>query len=169
MKRVVALLVIAVCAVWSVLLLGPRRKERTRAPREATAEVGAATGTAQAPTPSAQRARTTTASKPASSGVAPSASKASGAHASTASARSPGSSASAVSQAARTAFAERPPSEVAPAEGTGELGEGVMSPDYVEMESTFMQEPREGAWAIQHEVKIRELFYASDIAERVVL
>jgi len=44
-----------------------------------------------------------------------------------------------------------------------------MSPDFAELEADYTQEPREGAWAIEHERRIRQLLYASELGDHLVI
>jgi len=69
-----------------------------------------------------------------------------------------------------------PPSAAPPApfdpdtaRATGELAEGVLSPDFKAAEESYVQEPRDGPWASKHEAKIREALYQSDLREDVVI
>jgi hypothetical protein len=55
------------------------------------------------------------------------------------------------------------------AQATGELGEGILSPDYKLLEESYVHEPRDGPWASQHEAQIREALYRSDLREDVVI
>jgi hypothetical protein len=52
---------------------------------------------------------------------------------------------------------------------TGELGEGILSPDYKLLEESYVEEARDGAWATQQELRIRNQLLAGDLGERIVL
>lgn len=52
---------------------------------------------------------------------------------------------------------------------TGELGEGILSPEYAEMERSYAHEPRDGAWAEAEEQRLRALLGKSSVASEVVL
>jgi hypothetical protein len=52
---------------------------------------------------------------------------------------------------------------------SGELGEGILSPDFVELETDYVNEHREGPWALAHEMRIRQAIYDAGLAERMVL
>jgi len=54
-------------------------------------------------------------------------------------------------------------------EPTGELGEGILSPDYRLLEESYMREARDGPWATQQELRIRNMLLAADMGPRVVL
>jgi hypothetical protein len=65
-----------------------------------------------------------------------------------------------------------PPAEEQPVktpEATGELGEGVLSPEYTELERHYVEEPRDGEWAVAQEQRIRELFRDQPLAEKVAI
>ena len=64
--------------------------------------------------------------------------------------------------AARTFDPEKP-------EATGELGEGILSPDYKELEQSYVHEPRDGPWASEHERTLRHALFASELRERVLM
>jgi hypothetical protein len=51
----------------------------------------------------------------------------------------------------------------------GELGEGVLSPEFVELERSYVDEPREGPWALAHEQRVRALLRAAPVGRHVVL
>jgi len=51
----------------------------------------------------------------------------------------------------------------------GELGEGVLSPEFTELERGYVDEPREGPWALAHEQKVRELLRAAPLGQHVAL
>jgi hypothetical protein len=52
---------------------------------------------------------------------------------------------------------------------TGELGEGIMSPEYTEMERSYAHEPRDGAWADGEEQRLRAVLGSSPLASTVGL
>lgn len=54
-------------------------------------------------------------------------------------------------------------------EPSGELGEGILSPDFVELETDYVNEHREGPWALAHEQRIRQKLYDADFGERIVI
>jgi hypothetical protein len=54
-------------------------------------------------------------------------------------------------------------------EATGELGEGVLSPEYTELERHYVDEPRDGEWSMQEEQRIRELLHGQPLSEKVAL
>jgi len=62
-----------------------------------------------------------------------------------------------------------PPTRGALSTATGEIGEGIMSPEYVEMERTYAHEPRDGAWAEGEEQRLRGLLDHSPLASAVGL
>src|SRR5436190_24308890 len=47
--------------------------------------------------------------------------------------------------------AEEPAKAAPPRQATGELGEGVLSPEYAELERSYVSEARDGDWARAHE------------------
>jgi hypothetical protein len=51
----------------------------------------------------------------------------------------------------------------------GELGEGVISPEYAEIEQSYADEPRDGPWATAEEQRIRSVLGGSAIGEQVAL
>jgi hypothetical protein len=51
----------------------------------------------------------------------------------------------------------------------GELGEGVLSPDYAAIEQDYVHEVRDGPWALAEEKNLRALLSTSDVAKEVVL
>jgi hypothetical protein len=70
------------------------------------------------------------------------------------------------------------PGAVAPAaEGTaagedplrGELGEGVISPEYAEIEQGYVNEARDGVWAMAEEQRIRAVLSGSAVSPQVAL
>ena len=67
---------------------------------------------------------------------------------------------------------ERPPLEDPPApavELTGELAEGVLSPDYTEHARKYGGEPRDGAWAPAQEQRVRALLATQPWANEVTV
>jgi hypothetical protein len=63
------------------------------------------------------------------------------------------------------------PAPVAPGtepEGSGELGEGLLSPEFRELEQTYIHEPRDGTWAIEQEQRVRQLFRDQPLREQLV-
>jgi hypothetical protein len=54
-------------------------------------------------------------------------------------------------------------------EPTGELGEGILSPDYRLLEESYMREARDGPWATQQELRIRNMLLAAGMGPRIVL
>jgi len=63
----------------------------------------------------------------------------------------------------------RPRFDSEKAQATGELGEGILSPDYKLFEESYVQEPRDGPWAYENERKIRTTLMSSELAERIVI
>ncbi|MFI5308563.1 MAG: hypothetical protein ACHQ53_14485 [Polyangiales bacterium] len=55
------------------------------------------------------------------------------------------------------------------APASGELGEGILSPDFVELERQYSDEPRDGEWALAEEQRVRELLRDQPLAKDVVL
>jgi hypothetical protein len=51
----------------------------------------------------------------------------------------------------------------------GELGEGVRSPEYVEIEEGYVNEPRDGPWATAEEQRVRAVLGGSAVAKDVAL
>jgi hypothetical protein len=51
----------------------------------------------------------------------------------------------------------------------GELGEGVLSPEYVESEQGYVNEPRDGAWATVEEQRVRAVLSGSAVGKDVAL
>lgn len=51
----------------------------------------------------------------------------------------------------------------------GELGEGVLSPEYTEIEESYVNEPRDGAWATAQEQRVRAVLGNSAVAKGVAL
>ena len=62
-----------------------------------------------------------------------------------------------------------PPTRGALSTATGELGEGIMSPEYMEMERSYAHEPRDGAWAEGEEQRLRDVLGKSPLASTVGL
>lgn len=52
---------------------------------------------------------------------------------------------------------------------TGELGEGVLSPEYADSERLYIQEPRDGPWAREQEQRVRDLFEGNPLKAQLVL
>jgi len=52
---------------------------------------------------------------------------------------------------------------------TGELGEGILSPDFVELERQYADEPRDGEWALAEEQRVRALLRNQPLEKNVVL
>jgi hypothetical protein len=52
---------------------------------------------------------------------------------------------------------------------TGEIGQGVRSPEYARFEHSYADEPRDGEWAPAHEQRIRELLHDAALADKVAL
>jgi hypothetical protein len=175
MKRTLALVLLAAVAVWAGLMYEPARAPKAK-PRSAQ--------NAQDPTQEAQGsvARSAEQEQAASSAVGSSA-KAAAARSASSTAKSPapappklrfqgqlntssarGDIASQNAHAARGEAVERP--QVDP---SGELGEGILSPDFVELETDYVNEHREGPWALAHEQRIRQAIYDAGLAERMVL
>jgi hypothetical protein len=74
--------------------------------------------------------------------------------------------------AARGSGTPREPEPEAPVkvpEGTGELGEGVLSPEYAELERHYVDEPRDGEWATAEEQRIRELFHGQELGDKLAI
>jgi len=78
--------------------------------------------------------------------------------------------------ASGTAVARTAPTGVVPdeqaAEGEmprGELGEGVLSPEYAAIEQDYVQEVRDGPWAMAEEKNLRALLSMSEVAKDVAL
>ncbi len=72
---------------------------------------------------------------------------------------------------ATTAPAGAVPSEQA-AEGDmprGELGEGLLSPEYAAIEQDYVHEVRDGPWAMAEEKNLRALLSTSEVAKEVML
>jgi hypothetical protein len=62
------------------------------------------------------------------------------------------------------------PAQKAPArEGTGELGEGILSPEFVEYEQKYAREVRDGDWASAQEERLNELLNNQTFADEVGL
>jgi hypothetical protein len=51
----------------------------------------------------------------------------------------------------------------------GELGEGILSPEYQELEHHYVEEARDGVWAPAHEQSVRALLRDRDLNEKVAL
>lgn len=88
--------------------------------------------------------------------------------------RSLWATASATMRAARDALAPgaQPAPAGPPAPGdvaTGELGEGVLSPEYAAVEREYVYEPRDGEWAAQQEGQIRDLLRGSPLAAQLAI
>jgi hypothetical protein len=64
---------------------------------------------------------------------------------------------------------EHPPEQAIEKEGTGELGEGLLSPEFRELEQTYVHEPREGVWALEQERRLHLLFRDQPLREQLVL
>jgi hypothetical protein len=83
--------------------------------------------------------------------------------------------ASATIRAARDAFVPGPrpvppPEPVSPDQvATGELGEGVFSPEYHALERAYTHEPRDGAWAANEERLIRFSLRATPLNQQLSL
>jgi len=83
--------------------------------------------------------------------------------------------ASATIRAARDAFVPGPrpvpPLEAVPPDqvATGELGEGVFSPEYHALERAYTHEPRDGAWAANEERLIRFSLRATPLNQQLAL
>jgi hypothetical protein len=83
--------------------------------------------------------------------------------------------ASATIRAARDAFVPGPrpipPAEPVPPDqvATGELGEGVFSPEYHALERAYTHEPRDGAWAANEERLIRFSLRATPLNQQLAL
>jgi len=52
---------------------------------------------------------------------------------------------------------------------SGELGEGILSPDFVELERQYADEPRDGEWALAEEQRVRALLRNQPLEKSVVL
>jgi hypothetical protein len=52
---------------------------------------------------------------------------------------------------------------------TGELGEGVLSPEYEDSERLYVTESRDGPWAREQEQRVRDLFERNPPKARLVL
>jgi hypothetical protein len=66
-------------------------------------------------------------------------------------------------------FAAERAKQVAVEVATGELGEGVLSPEYNELEQQYIREPRDGSWARPQEDKVLALFEGHPLQHQVVL
>jgi hypothetical protein len=177
MKGTLTLVIVAAIATWAFLFFP---LEKPKAPRQAGQNEGAhdATPKASEPVPRPGRApEPESAARTTSTAPASAVPRRPGATSSGSSLRpdegrgdvrvigatQPGSTAVGQSQA--------PPAPFDPdkAEATGELAEGIMSPDYKLLEESYVHEPRDGPWASQHEAKIRDALYRSDLREDVVI
>lgn len=179
MKGTVALVVLALVATWAVLFLPPTKPSEPRA--KSTASPHAATpaqpqaavpqpAKPQAPEPeAAEQAAAPPAAAPGARGdTAPSAITSAqgdvrvvGGSATSKPAAPPPRSATQLSESLDDDLGQRKP--------TGELGEGILSPDYKLMEESYIAESRDGTWATQQELRIRNQLLAGDLGERIVL
>jgi hypothetical protein len=175
MKGTLTLVIVAAIATWAFLFFplekpkGPRQAGKTESTHDATPK-------ASEPVPRPGRAPEPEPAEPATSSAPASAvpprpgatSSGSSLPAGRGDVRVIGATqpgASAIGQA------EPPPVAFDPdkAEATGELGEGILSPDYKLLEESYVHEPRDGPWATQHEAKIRDALYRSELREDVVI
>jgi len=182
MKRTIALAMLALGATWAFLFLplakpapaktklAPRAQDATPSPAQEAVPQRAAKAADEPPAASASPAQ-----------QAPAAARTGGPSATpsgTGDVRIIGAN-DTQATAAKTATAQEPRSATQLAralgehveyrEPTGELGEGILSPDYRLQEETFIQEARDGPWATQQELRIRNMLLAAGLGPRVVL
>jgi hypothetical protein len=178
MKGTVAFVVIALAATWAVLFLPTTKPSQPRA-KPASSAHAATPAPPQQAVPSRAKPNAPEPDRP--EAVAPAAPAAPDnamqrAAPSQGDVRIIGGSASATAKPA----APQPPKSstqlsrelgdrVEYREPTGELGEGVLSPDYKLMEESYIEEARDGPWATQQELRIRNLLIAGNLGERIVL
>lgn len=178
MKGTLTLVIVAAIATWAFLFFplekpkGPRQAGKTEGAHDATPKASEPVprpGRAPEPEPAAR----TTSPAPASAvaerpGASSSSSSSSSLPSGSGDVRVIGATppnAAAVGQGQ----APRAPFDPDKAEATGELGEGILSPDYRLLEESYVHEPRDGPWATQHEAKIRDALYRSELREDVVI
>jgi hypothetical protein len=177
MKRAVGLVLFTACAVWGVLLLDLRGGREKRSATDAQTDASQAVGSAPH-VPIAERTKLEPSAKAPAQASVPK-TRAAAQESSSTTLRGPGSGDVRVigAQAATRSGPTKPggantsaaTAQARGEEATGELGEGIMSPDFVELEADYTQEPREGAWAIEHERRIRQLLYASELGDHIVI
>lgn len=183
MKGTVALVVLAVAAIWAFLFL-PIGKPTTPAAHKPAASAQGATPPPEPQAAVPQRAipitpKAAATKAPAAATQAP-AQAANTASSSTPSGRGdvrvigssqapPGASGAAQQPRSTTQLAQSLDDSVENRKPTGELGEGILSPDYKLMEESYVQEARDGPWAVQQELRIRNLLLAANLGERIVL
>lgn len=180
MKRTIALAVLALGATWAFLFL-PLAKPRAPANKPSERPQSATPAPAQGPVPHraqvvpAAPKASTTAAVAARPGAAQASSSANSAlPAGGGDVRVLGATPDPTSPApevprSSTQLAKELGQDIEYREPTGELGEGILSPDYKLMEESFIHEARDGPWATQQELRIRNLLLAGGLGERVVL
>jgi hypothetical protein len=182
MKRTIALAMLALAATWAFLFL-PLAKPAPAKSNPASRAQDATPSPAQAAVP--HRAEPV-AHEPASPSASPAQQPFPAARTDAPTARPGGTgdvriigATDTAANAPKTATTEEPRSatQLAQALGehveyrepTGELGEGILSPDYRLLEESYMREARDGPWATQQELRIRNMLLAADMGPRVVL
>jgi hypothetical protein len=177
MKGTVAFVVFALVATWAVLFYPPTKPSEPRAKPAAGAHAAAPAqpqgavpqrAKPEAPDPAADQATTRPAATPADRNDT----------AQSAPASNQGD-VRIIGGTAKPAAPQEPPSATQLSEPlgdhleyrkpTGELGEGILSPDYKLLEESYVEEARDGPWATQQELRIRNQLLAGDLGERIVL
>jgi hypothetical protein len=176
MKGTLTLVIVAAIATWAFLFFplerpkGPRQAGKTEDVHDATPKASEPVprpGRAPGPEPAARATSTAPASAALPRPGATSSSRGSSLPAARGDVRVIGATQPSASAVGQT----QPPAPFDPdkAEATGELGEGILSPDYKLLEESYVHEPRDGPWATQHEAEIRDALYRSELREDVVI
>jgi hypothetical protein len=177
-QRLLWLMVAAGALVWAGALLdlgGPHRGPRGASSSQADDATGAPDE--HTSTPARERPATPAGEEAAPSPSAPTASARAKAAPGSAQPPRPGQgdvhvigSAQAAQAAPGTAVRAEQGTEAAAEDALrGELGEGLLSPEYVEIEQGYVNEPRDGDWAMVEEQRVRAVLGNSAVAEQVAL
>jgi hypothetical protein len=172
MPRVFVLVVVAGALVWAAALVQVDERPRPVAPpSEASAPVASTPPAPTAPSPAAAPHP-----QPAVVEAVPSSARLPLTRVQPVGPRSLWATASATMRAARDALTPgaqpQPAGPPAPQPGdvaTGELAEGVLSPEYAAVEREYVYEPRDGAWAADQENQIRALLNGSSLASKLAI